>query len=191
MKLVRYFFPLITIAVIFGISGCEEAETCFDGIKNGDETEIDCGGDCTACSTCTDGIQNGTETGIDCGGDCNPCSTGGTGGTGNCIALFTGSGTAIGIMPNACGDRPITVTNNGVDSLTIELPVDGVGTLYLYGRITSGCSFTVPLDTLTEPGIELYYSGSGSISGNTLTFTYRADYNFGSGFDCDYVAQLQ
>lgn len=25
--------------------------------------------------TCTDGIQNGTETGVDCGGDCSPCST--------------------------------------------------------------------------------------------------------------------
>jgi len=29
---------------------------------------------------CTDGIQNGNETGIDCGGDCPPCSTTPTGG---------------------------------------------------------------------------------------------------------------
>jgi len=27
-------------------------------------------------STCTDGIQNGSETGIDCGGNCPPCATG-------------------------------------------------------------------------------------------------------------------
>ncbi|MEM6699935.1 MAG: hypothetical protein AAF599_16145, partial [Bacteroidota bacterium] len=48
--------------------------TCDDGIQNGDETGIDCGGsDCTACPTCEDGIQNGDETGIDCGGDCEPC----------------------------------------------------------------------------------------------------------------------
>ncbi len=26
--------------------------------------------------TCTDGIQNGTETGVDCGGTCTPCQTG-------------------------------------------------------------------------------------------------------------------
>ncbi|WP_083476273.1 GEVED domain-containing protein [Lacinutrix mariniflava] len=26
--------------------------------------------------TCTDGIQNGTETGVDCGGSCTPCTTG-------------------------------------------------------------------------------------------------------------------
>ncbi len=27
-------------------------------------------------STCTDGVQNGDETGVDCGGSCTPCSTG-------------------------------------------------------------------------------------------------------------------
>jgi hypothetical protein len=64
-----------------------------DGVKNGDETDVDCGGskapacadtkgclvkaDCTSgvCTnkicqapTSTDGVQNGNETGIDCGG---------------------------------------------------------------------------------------------------------------------------
>ncbi|MEM7575512.1 MAG: M12 family metallo-peptidase, partial [Bacteroidota bacterium] len=74
-------------------------ETCSDGIQNGDETGIDCGGSlcgpclipgCTdpaahnynpaatvddgSCETCSDGIQNGDETGIDCGGSlCGPC----------------------------------------------------------------------------------------------------------------------
>lgn len=49
--------------------------TCFDGIQNGDEEGVDCGGSCpTACPTCDDGIQNGDETGVDCGGsDCPPC----------------------------------------------------------------------------------------------------------------------
>lgn len=50
---------------------------CFDGIQNGNETGIDCGGDCLDCVTsdCSDGIQNGDETGIDCGGSCPPCIT--------------------------------------------------------------------------------------------------------------------
>ncbi|MCZ2102568.1 MAG: T9SS type A sorting domain-containing protein, partial [Chitinophagales bacterium] len=54
---------------------CPACPTCNDGIKNGKETGIDCGGpDCPACPTCNDGIQNGEETGIDCGGpDCVPC----------------------------------------------------------------------------------------------------------------------
>ena len=76
--------------------GCSN---CEDGIQNGEETGIDCGGpDCTPCSTgctdpeannydsmasqddgtcayCCDGEQNGTETGVDCGGPvCIPCN---------------------------------------------------------------------------------------------------------------------
>jgi len=49
--------------------------TCHDGIKNGTETGVDCGGPCpVACVTCSDGIQNGSEEGVDCGGSCpNAC----------------------------------------------------------------------------------------------------------------------
>ncbi|MEM1219859.1 MAG: M12 family metallo-peptidase, partial [Bacteroidota bacterium] len=48
--------------------------SCTDGIQNGNETGVDCGGpDCPACPTCNDGVQNGNETGVDCGGDCAPC----------------------------------------------------------------------------------------------------------------------
>ncbi len=56
--------------------------TCTDGLQNGDETGVDCGGsNCPACPpTCTDGIQNQDETGIDCGGSscpaCPSCSDG-------------------------------------------------------------------------------------------------------------------
>lgn len=49
--------------------------SCDDGIQNGEETGVDCGGpDCDPCPTCDDGIQNGGELGVDCGGDCpNAC----------------------------------------------------------------------------------------------------------------------
>jgi len=53
---------------------CFACPTCNDGIKNGNETGIDCGGICIACPSCTDGIRNGNETGIDCGGSCPPCA---------------------------------------------------------------------------------------------------------------------
>ncbi|HVJ19481.1 MAG TPA: discoidin domain-containing protein [Polyangiaceae bacterium] len=76
--------------------------TCSDGIKNGTETDVDCGGAtcskcanskvcasasdcssgycgpnglCAAAASCTDGVQNGTETGVDCGGSCPACPT--------------------------------------------------------------------------------------------------------------------
>ncbi len=76
---------------------------CSDGVQNGSETGIDCGGNCPLCDgnenvaavspttgntpspppvrrpTCWDGMQNGSETGIDCGGNCTrrcPTNTG-------------------------------------------------------------------------------------------------------------------
>jgi len=54
---------------------CPPCPSCTDGIQNGDETDIDCGGpDCPPCPTCEDGIQNRDEEGIDCGGTfCDPC----------------------------------------------------------------------------------------------------------------------
>jgi hypothetical protein len=69
--------------------------SCVDQVKNGDETDVDCGGSCPSrcndyqgCSvaadcqsgkcdkqscvapSCSDNIKNGTETDIDCGGNC-------------------------------------------------------------------------------------------------------------------------
>ncbi len=62
-------------AAILNSPGLSEGivDLCHNGIMDGDETGIDCGGGCTACPTCHDGIQNGSEAGVDCGGDCKPC----------------------------------------------------------------------------------------------------------------------
>ncbi len=57
-----------------------DCPTCSDGVQNGDEEGIDCGGAvCEPCPvppepTCVDEIKNGDEEGIDCGGSCPPCS---------------------------------------------------------------------------------------------------------------------
>jgi len=88
-----------------GVCGPEKlclSATSSDFVKNGDETDIDCGGtnakacetdkgcalprDCVsgvctggkcAAPTTTDGVKNGTETGIDCGGTSGtPCPAG-------------------------------------------------------------------------------------------------------------------
>ncbi len=67
------------------------APTCTDGIQNGGETDIDCGGpDCDPCPTCNDGMQNGDETGVDCGGSCPPCGGGGCTYTGVDLEDFEG-----------------------------------------------------------------------------------------------------
>ncbi|EEA06796.1 uncharacterized protein CMU_014720 [Cryptosporidium muris RN66] len=51
--------------------------SCNDGIQNGDEWGIDCGGSCNnPCSSCYDNIKNGDEKGVDCGGSvCRRCNT--------------------------------------------------------------------------------------------------------------------
>ena len=71
---------LILITVVFSFSSCTDdvnnkGSGCFNGIQDGNETGVDCGGpECAPCPTCDDGIQNGEETGVDCGGpDCAPC----------------------------------------------------------------------------------------------------------------------
>jgi hypothetical protein len=67
-------------ALAFGFTSCDDdnnssGASCFNGIQDGNETGVDCGGSCAPCPTCDDGIQNGDETGIDCGGpDCEPCT---------------------------------------------------------------------------------------------------------------------
>lgn len=76
--------------------------SCMDGLQNGDETDVDCGGSCDACEdgegcddvadctggycvanrcqsagTCDDGVRNQDETGTDCGGaTCAACPNG-------------------------------------------------------------------------------------------------------------------
>jgi hypothetical protein len=71
--------------IIFVIASCNpdanRTSLCFNGIKDGNETRIDCGGpDCDPCKiSCQDQMLNGDEEGVDCGGafciDCNPIVT--------------------------------------------------------------------------------------------------------------------
>ncbi len=91
-------------AVLYGERGEMLAYShCHNGIKDDNETGIDCGGSCTPCDkipeTCNDGILNQNETGIDCGGVCPPC---GIGGKLNDILTQTHC---------LCGDSPIPEEN--------------------------------------------------------------------------------
>jgi len=82
------------------IGVCSELDMCSDGIKNNDETDVDCGGSCSSCADgkgcgedsdcmsnncendtcqvpiCYDNILNGDETDVDCGGSCPACPVG-------------------------------------------------------------------------------------------------------------------
>ncbi|MDK2849906.1 MAG: hypothetical protein PWR32_573 [Candidatus Woesearchaeota archaeon] len=52
---------------------CVYTPTCDDGLKNQNETGVDCGGPCPPCPSCNNGIKDWNEEGIDCGGFCPPC----------------------------------------------------------------------------------------------------------------------
>jgi hypothetical protein len=84
--------------------------SCSDGVRNRDETGIDCGGACASCDagssvscsddglcdagpsvSCSDGIQNQDESGIDCGGSCLPCPTSCTSVVADSVADFSGT----------------------------------------------------------------------------------------------------
>ena len=62
-----------------GDTGIDCGELCGDGLLNGNEIDVDCGGpDCEPCPSCEDGLLNGEELGVDCGGpDCPACPTDG------------------------------------------------------------------------------------------------------------------
>ena len=120
---------------------CAPAE-CGDGVSNGQETDIDCGGpvcgkcptgkactkgaDCidgvcdpqtNTCSqpTCSDAVKNGQETDIDCGGPCSDCLPG------------KGCGAAADCTTGVCSGNPLTcqdATCNDVVKNGSETDVD-------------------------------------------------------------------
>jgi hypothetical protein len=80
---------------------CLNGPSCEDGRKNGNESDVDCGGSCGKCEagqrcnasidcgsggtcqseicqvpSCSDGVRNQNETDVDCGGSCADCSNG-------------------------------------------------------------------------------------------------------------------
>ena len=67
--------------IVFVTASCnldsKNVTLCFNGVKDGNETRIDCGGpDCDPCEiSCIDQLLNGDEEGLDCGGVfCNLCN---------------------------------------------------------------------------------------------------------------------
>lgn len=93
----------ISLAVALHLSPMPVMRTpidhCRDRIKDGDETDVDCGGSCQACwdgkacaqptdcqsascagtcaaASCSDGVRDGFESDIDCGATCGKCAAG-------------------------------------------------------------------------------------------------------------------
>ncbi|HEY1585822.1 MAG TPA: hypothetical protein VGH63_09065, partial [Polyangia bacterium] len=98
----------MSIGFMFTLAPCSDdactrslpAPSCFDRVRNGDETDVDCGGSCGPCAgggackissdcdahacdsgvcrapSCSDAIRDGFEIDVDCGDGCAPCVDG-------------------------------------------------------------------------------------------------------------------
>jgi hypothetical protein len=99
---------------------------CRDRVRDGDETDVDCGGSCQPCwdakhcsvagdcqsracdggscraATCSDGVKDGFESDVDCGGRCakctadKACATSWDCASGNCSGSVASLGTCVG-----------------------------------------------------------------------------------------------
>jgi hypothetical protein len=109
--------------------------SCGDNVKDGKETDKDCGGPCPKCAdtkmcanntdctsgkctggtcaapTCSDSVKNQGEGDVDCGGPCSGCADGKTcGGNGDCT-----SGACAGGLCISCMDTKKNGTETDVD----------------------------------------------------------------------------
>jgi len=171
--------------------GCNINPTCTDGIQNGNETGVDCGGPtCPTCPTCTDGIQNGNETGIDCGGTaCPTCPLCGPGS----IVLESEDFTSCG-MPSGWSTSHTTASANNVGpcqdgAATTPFSFDCVGQ-YPFSNSNSwagpaagfsGCLAVIDDDDTGAGGptgaaciLTPIYNTSTFVSG-TLSFDYQSE----------------
>ncbi len=140
--------------------------TCNDGIQNGDETGIDCGGSCDPCipdPTCDDGIQNGDETGIDCGGSCGPC-------------IIAVDGAMVSTSDNQT--EITTITGDGIaDVITFKNTSQSIATYgYLItdeaGKILASETGSHDFEGAAAGICKVYgisYNGSLSVTGKSIT----------------------
>lgn len=129
--------------------------TCTDGIQNGDETGVDCGGSCTACPTCDDGIQNGEETDVDCGGpDCDACPTCDDG-------IMNGEETGVD-----CGGPDCDACTEGIQGNNYQSSGDNVAILLAtFLNVDSiyvefGVDFTYRVEQFDVDGVMTEYTGT-------------------------------
>jgi hypothetical protein len=157
---------LVAAALAALAVGCNKKHpvfpTCGDNVSNGDETDVDCGGQlCTSCNagkrclvdkdcrslvctagacaaaSCSDGILNGSESDIDCGGpDCPHCTDGHYCAGGNdCWSRVCNGGTCQ--MPSS---------SDGIDNDGVDGSADCGGDCSCDAGVTLPADLTPPTD---------------------------------------------
>jgi len=142
----------VTSLAACGGGGSTPAASCSDGLRNGAETAVDCGGPtCTPCPagqacasprdclsgvcsasaacaapSCADGVRNGRETGLDCGGDCAPCADGlACQVDGDCTSGRCQAQVCLKALGTACASGPECASATCADSVCCEADCAG------------------------------------------------------------------
>ncbi len=150
----------------------EEMVTCTDGIMNGDETGVDCGGSCQPCEDGTVELGRRTELFVTNNTDGNISKYSITGDS--LVTLVTPSSAAEGIYYDATADVVVQASRS---ALQLEA-YSGVSTLMDGATVTP--AFTGSAD-LENPR-ELAVSGSSYVVADNENQTFYVYDNSGSGF---------
>ncbi|HEX4336222.1 MAG TPA: hypothetical protein VH062_09935 [Polyangiaceae bacterium] len=184
------------------------AASCGDGVKNGDETDTDCGGSCSGCAvmkacgankdcalpasgicaggkcaaaTCSDGIQNGSESDADCGGSCAGCALTKTCGVNtDCVLPASGKCTGGKCVAPLCTDG----VQNGTETDTDcggSCPADcavGNGCTKSTDCAASACVGTKCAGVCSPGAAQCSTTGAGGVS------TCGADGTYGAAVPC-------
>lgn len=163
-------------------------DDCTDGVQNGTETDVDCGGPtCAACTagqgcnsgsdcaslvctgnicqmaTCSDGVQNQGETDIDCGGPCGAtCSFGeNCSGSGDCETASCSTGTC------DCGSNKIHTFSHNSNGGGVFDSAEWQGGTQAHAHSAGGCTVSIEnptgnIDLVGALGDNFGVTGSGN-----------------------------
>ena len=146
MKSIRFICLLSLFIVPLALTGCPGGgttdESCTDAVKNQTETDVDCGGTCSACgngqsclvngdcvsancdngtctsggASCSDNERNGNETDVDCGGSCSGCANGlNCASNADCQSAYCDGGTCADSPNETCVDNTQNQDETDVD----------------------------------------------------------------------------
>jgi len=156
---------LLVLCLLVGfVSSCGKEKGCTDATASNYDAEAE--EDDASCiyGTCTDGIQNGTETGIDCGGSCDAC------GTPNTFSVEADGRVWEAASVSVVSASNVVITAMGADNSRLELTIedDAVGAHNdfsgKYIPVPGGSIIYVTAST--EPrSLEITESGNGKLSG--------------------------
>jgi hypothetical protein len=129
-----------------------------DGLMNGDEIGIDCGGaDCDACATdgdCTNGLLDGDELYIDCGGSTCP----------DCAAILTWKANGTTILADFQATATLDGATGTITVAGLSVTTQGLGlTLPEPPLVGWNNGAAVSLDVTTAPaGVATYVAVGGN-----------------------------